>query len=332
MTTSTDQALFPILRRLSDGRFHSGQALAQAFGLSRGSVFNVIRQAQAMGLDVYAVRGRGYKLPRPIEWLDGERIRRSLGTHAAAFDIRIVDSAESTNTMLMQAGLRGAASGSVLCTEYQHAGRGRRGRSWHAVLGGSLTFSVLWRFDNGLQSLAGLSLAVGLAIARALNRLGSHRTRLKWPNDVLMDYRKLAGILVEVQGDLDGAALAVVGVGLNLNLSDAQRDAVDQAVVDLDEMGIATGRNEVLAACLRELDAVMTVFRQQGFAGLRDDWMALDAYGGKSVSLKLPDRSEVHGTAAGVDASGALLLRDTPTGLQIFNGGEISLRLAERVQ
>lgn len=331
MMTSTDKALFPILRRLSDGCFHSGQALAQAFGLSRGSVFNVIRQAEAMGLEVYAVRGRGYKLPRPIDWLDAERIRLSLGSHAAAYDVQLVDSIESTNTALMQAGLRGAASGSVVCSEYQHAGRGRRGRSWHAVLGGSLTFSVLWRFDHGLQSLAGLSLAVGLAIARALNRLGPHRTRLKWPNDVLMDYRKLAGILVEVQGDLDGAALAVVGIGLNVNLSPAQRDAVDQAVVDLAEMGIAADRSAVLAACLRELDAVMTVFRQHGFAGLRDDWMALDAYGGKTVSLKLPDSREVHGTVSGVDANGALLLRDA-AGVQMFSGGEISLRRAECVQ
>lgn len=328
MTTPTDKALFPILRRLSDARFHSGQALASEFGLSRGSVFNVIRQAETMGLEIYAVRGRGYKLSRPLDWLDAERVRAGLGDAASAYDVRVVDSAASTNTALMQAGLQGAASGTVLCAEYQHAGRGRRGRAWHAVPGGSLTFSVLWRFDNGLQSLAGLSLAAGLAIARALNRLGPHRTRLKWPNDVLMDYRKLAGILVEVQGDLDGAAFAVVGIGLNVRLTAEQRDAVDQAVVDLDEMDVTLGRNEVLARCLRELDAVMKVFRTDGFAAVRDEWLALDAYDGRSVTLRLPDRQEVHGTAAGVDASGALLLRDAHAALHAFTGGEISLRLA----
>ncbi|MBT9567275.1 MAG: biotin--[acetyl-CoA-carboxylase] ligase [Thiobacillus sp.] len=327
MTTPTHKVLFPILRRLSDGRFHSGQDLAREFRLSRASVFNVIRQAQAMGLDVYAVRGRGYQTPRPVDWLDETSIRACLGEAATAFDVRVVDSVSSTNTALMQAGLQGATSGSVICAEHQLAGKGRRGRRWHAVLGGSLTFSVLWRFENGLQSLAGLSLAAGLAVARALNRLGPHQTRLKWPNDVLMDYRKLAGILVEVQGDLDGAAFAVVGIGLNVSLSPAQRDAVDQAVVDLREMGVTVARNQLLADCLRELHAVLTVFRQHGFDGLSEDWMALDAYDGKAVSLKLPDRQDIEGVAAGVDTTGALLLRNAKGDVQAYSGGEISLRL-----
>ena len=328
MSTSTDQALFPLLRRLSDGRFHSGQRLADEFGLSRTSVFNALRQAESWGLEIHAVRGRGYRLPRPPDWLDAGRIAHDLGEAAAAYDVRILESADSTNTVLARAGLAGAPDGSVICAEVQRAGRGRRGRAWHSVLGGSLTFSVLWRFEQGLQALSGLSLAVGLAIVRALNRLGPHRTRLKWPNDVLMDYRKLAGILVEVQGDLDGAAFAVVGVGLNVRLSATQRDAVDQALVDLDEMGVTCGRNVLLATCLRELHAVMDVFRQHGFPALRDEWLALDAYHGKQVALKLPDRREIHGTAAGVDASGGLLLRDEQAAIQRFSGGEISLRLA----
>lgn len=280
-----------------------------------------------MGLDVYAVRGRGYQTPRPVDWLDEHTIRACLGDASTAFDVCILDSVDSTNTALMQAGLEGAASGSVLCAEHQLAGKGRRGRHWHAVLGGSLTFSVLWRFENGLQSLAGLSLAVGLAIARALNRLSPHQTRLKWPNDVLMDYRKLAGILVEVQGDLDGAAFAVVGIGLNVRLNGTQRDAVDRAVVDLSEMGVAVARNQLLADCLRELHEVLKVFRVRGFAALREDWMALDAYGGKAVSLKLPDRQDIEGVAAGVDATGALLLRDGHGDFHAYSGGEISLRL-----
>lgn len=285
-----------------------------------------------MGLEVYAVRGRGYQTPRPVDWLDEQAIQACLGDASAAFDVRVLDSVDSTNTELMRAGLQGAATGSVICAEHQLAGKGRRGRYWHAVLGGSLTFSVLWRFENGLQSLAGLSLAVGLAIARAMNRLSPHQTRLKWPNDVLMDYRKLAGILVEVQGDLDGAAFAVVGIGLNVSLNSAQRDAVDQAVVDLSEMGVTVARNQLLADCLRELHQVLTVFRQHGFAGLRDDWAALDAYGGKAVSLKLSDRQDIHGVAAGVDTSGAFLLRDARGDVHAYSGGEISLRLKRRIR
>lgn len=312
---------------MSDGRFHSGQALAHEFGLSRSSIFNALAQAESMGVAIHAVRGRGYRMPEPVEWLDVGAIAHQLGVVAGAYTIRVLDSVDSTNTALMAAALSGAADGTLFCAEHQHAGKGRRGRQWHSVLGGSLTFSVLWRFENGLQSLSGLSLAVGLAIARAVNRHSRHSAKLKWPNDVLVDYRKLAGILVEVQGDMHGAALAVVGIGLNIRLNEAQRDAVDQAVVDLTEMGVTVGRNQLLADCLLELHAVLTLFRQRGFAALREDWLTLDAYAGKAVALSLPDARSVQGVASGVDETGAFLLRDARSTLNAYSGGEISLRL-----
>jgi len=312
---------------MSDGRFHSGQALAHEFNLSRSSIFNALAQAESMGLTIHAVRGRGYRLPEPVEWLDGVTVVDHLGTVAAAYTIHVHDSVDSTNTALMAAALNGAVDGTLICTEHQQSGKGRRGRQWHSVLGGSLTFSVLWRFENGLQSLSGLSLAVGLAIARAVNRHSRHPVRLKWPNDVLVDYRKLAGILVEVQGDMHGAAFAVVGVGLNVRMSGAQRDAVDQAVVDLAEMGVAVGRNRLLADCLLELNAVLSLFRQHGFAPLREDWLKLDAYAGRAVALALPDARSVRGMASGVDETGAFLLCDAQATLRPYSGGEISLRL-----
>lgn len=327
MNTRPHNALFPLLRRLSDSRFHSGQALAEEFSLSRSSIFNILAQAESMGLVIHAVRGRGYRLPEPVEWLNDDLIVKHLGAAAGGYSIHVLDSVDSTNTALMAAALNGAADGTLYCSEHQQSGKGRRGRHWHSVPGGSLTFSTLWRFDNGLQSLGGLSLAVGLAIARAVNRHSKHPARLKWPNDVLVDFRKLAGILVEVQGDLHGAAFAVVGIGLNVRLNGAQRDAVDQAVIDLADMGVTVGRNQLLADCLVELHAVLAVFRQYGFAALRDEWLTLDAYAGKPVSLCMPDARTVHGVGSGVDASGAFLLRDATSALIPFSGGEISLRL-----
>jgi BirA family biotin operon repressor/biotin-[acetyl-CoA-carboxylase] ligase len=325
--TRPHKALFPLLRRLSDGRFHSGQALAGELGLSRSSIFNMLSQASSLGLAIHAVRGRGYRLPEPVEWLDGTAVGRHLGAKADDYSIHVLDSVDSTNSALMAAALDGAADGTLFCAEHQHAGKGRRGRQWHSALGGSLTFSVLWRFDTGLQSLAGLSLVVGLAIARAVNRHSRHIARLKWPNDILVDYRKLAGILVEVQGDMHGAAFAVVGIGLNVRLNEAQRDVVDQAVVDLAEMGITVGRNQLLADCLLELNTALSVFRQHGFAGLRQEWLALDAYSGRAVTLALPDARSIHGVACGVDETGAFLLRDAQSVLSTYSGGEISLRL-----
>lgn len=325
--TRPHKALFRLLRRLSDGHFHSGQTLAEESGLSRSSIFNILTQAESMGLTIHAVRGRGYRMPEAVEWLDAAVVARQLGAVADQFSLHVLDSVDSTNTALMAAAQDGAADGTVVCAEHQYTGRGRRGRPWHSVVGGSLTFSLLWRFDTGLQSLAGLSLAVGLAIARAVSRHGRHPARLKWPNDILVDYRKLAGILVEVQGDMHGAALAVVGVGLNVRLNEAQRDTVDQAVVDLAEMEVTVGRNQLLADCLLELHAVSSVFRQHGFAALREDWQALDAYAGRAVMLTLPDARCVQGVACGVDETGAFLLRDAQSNLTPYSGGEISLRL-----
>lgn len=330
MQARTHQALFPLLRRLSDGRFHSGEALAQAFGLSRASVFNMMAQAEAMGLAVHAVRGRGYRLAEPIEWLDVEVIARELGELSSVYALHLHDSLASTNAALMAAALGGAADGTLVCAEHQAAGKGRRGRAWHSVPGGSLTFSVLWRFETGLQSMAGLSLAAGLAIARAISRHSRHPVQLKWPNDVLAGYRKLAGVLVEVQGDMDGSAFAVVGVGLNVRLNAAQRDAIDRAVVDLAELGVMAGRNQILADCLRELYVVTQTFRSRGFAALREEWQARDAYAGRPVILTLTESHTLTGVAAGVDDSGALLLSDGVSLPRAYSGGELSLRLDAR--
>ena len=324
------KTLFPVLRRLSAGGFHSGQALAAEFELSRSSIFYVLKQASEIGVKVHAVRGRGYCIPEKIEWLDRADINRYLNDSADIYDVQIQDSVDSTNTALMAAANKGARTGTVFCAEHQYAGRGRRGRTWHAALGGSLTFSMLWRVDGGLQSLAGLSLAVGLAIARAVNRHSRYDARLKWPNDVLVDYRKLAGVLVEVQGDMDGPAFAVIGVGLNVKLNDAQRDAVDQALIDMAELGVTAGRNQLLADCLAELNLVLNVFRQHGFAALRDEWSAQDAYAGRPVALLLPQATSISGWDAGVDSTGAFLLRDARGHVSAFNGGEISLRLDQR--
>lgn len=300
--------------------------MACEFNLSRASVFNVLTQAETLGLRVHAVRGRGYRLPDPVEWLDAPEIERHLGQAGSAFDVRVVDSIDSTNRLLMAEALAGAGDGCVIAAEHQQAGRGRRGRSWQATPGGGLMFSVLWRFDGGLQAIAGLSLAVGLAVARAVNRHSPHVAQLKWPNDILIGYRKLAGILIEIQGDMHGMAFAVAGVGLNVRIRGEQRDCIDQAVVDLEEIGVHVSRNRLLADCLDEMHAVMAVFRREGFAALRADWETLDAYAGRPVQLQFPDGRSERGMAAGVDETGALRLRGANGLFHLHNGGEISLR------
>ncbi len=323
------KTLFPMLRHLNDGRLHSGRDLASTFGLSRASVSNVLAEAERIGVKVHAVRGSGYSLARPVDWLDAERIQSEMSQIEHPFVLTVVDSVDSTNSLLMQRALAGAGEGAVVAAEYQEAGRGRRGRTWYACAGASLTFSVLWRFDGGLQTMNGLSLVIGLAVARAVNRYSAHPVKLKWPNDILAEHRKLAGILIEVQGDMDGSALAVAGVGLNVQLPERCRDVIDQGVIDLDELGVTVGRNPLLAACLLEMCDLLSRFRHGGFAALREEWMAHDAYLGQLVRLRLSDDQTVSGRSEGVDPNGALVLRLPSGECRAFHGGEISLRPME---
>jgi BirA family biotin operon repressor/biotin-[acetyl-CoA-carboxylase] ligase len=208
----------------------------------------------------------------------------------------------------------------------QTNGKGRRGRTWVSQLGASLTFSLLWRFQCGAAALSGLSLAVGVALIRALNSLGVNDAQLKWPNDVLVDGKKLAGILIELQGDLEGPSAAVIGVGINLNLPKNVLESIDQPAIDLvNASRKPINQNELLGMLLKHLAEVLSGFEQHGFIGLRDEWLSYHAYQNKSVRMLLPNGMDVHGVVQGVADDGILLV-ETALGLQRFSAGEISLR------
>lgn len=317
---------FTVLRLLTDGEFHSGEDLAHKLNISRASISNALRKTDEAGLVLYKIRGRGYRLAEPLQWLDRTKIAATLGAQAKRFNIELMDCADSTNTLLMQKAALGAAHGSVMAAELQTHGRGRRGRSWHANLGGALTFSLLWRFNHGVGFLSGLSLAVGVALLRALKSLGVNGTALKWPNDVLHHYRKLAGILIEVQGDVLGPSFAVIGIGINLKLSEQIRNLIGQAATDVYSItGIVPERNQALGCMLAHLAQVLDIFAARGFGGLRTEWVKHHIYHNKNVTIALADNASEEGLVAGVDDVGALLLK-TRGGERRYSAGEISLR------
>ncbi|MBY0268126.1 MAG: biotin--[acetyl-CoA-carboxylase] ligase [Burkholderiales bacterium] len=320
---------FQTLRALADGAFHSGEDIARLLGLTRSAVWYGIRDLNAAGLQVETVRGRGYRLARPLSLLDKTVVGQALGPLAGDFELEIVNSLESTNSTLLARAAEGAPSGLVLAAEQQLAGRGRRGRAWRSQMGHALTFSLLWRFSCGARELAGLSLAVGIALARALRAAGAAGARLKWPNDILLPEGKLAGILIEMQGDMLGPSAAVIGIGVNVRADAAVSAAVDQPVADLEgAAGMAVDRNALLAALLRELHGVINIVAARGFAPLRGEWQALHAFQDQPVSLLLPDGSELCGLARGVADDGALLL-DTDGEITRHHSGECSLRAAQ---
>ena len=315
-----------LLRILSDGAFHSGEALAQHFGLSRTRIWQALQTVEELGVRVFKVKGRGYQLADPIEWLAIPCILPYLGDAAPTITFTLLDSVDSTNTLLMQALAQRDVHAHCVAAEIQTKGRGRRGRQWHGALGGSLMFSLAWRFNLGVAQLSGLSLTVGLALARALQELTVPNVQLKWPNDLMQGFRKLGGVLIEIQGDALGPSSAVIGVGINVRLPEGVKDRIDQAVVDLQGITITPpSRNQLLGVVLRHLAQLLDQFSHSGFEAIRAEWEGLHAHQHKHVTLRLPDGAQISGVALGVTADGALIL-DTAHGERRFGSGEISLR------
>ena len=328
---------FSLLRHLADGTFHSGEQLAAKVGLTRARVSQVLKDAEAAGLALERIKGRGYRLLEAPDFLDAKKVKGRLATLAEAratafpLTIEVVDQIESTSSELMRRAQRRDIHGVALAAEWQTAGRGRRGRAWTAIAGGSLTFSLGWKFEQGAGFLAGLSLAVGVAVVRALESEKFKDVALKWPNDLIHRHLKVGGILIELNGDALGPTTTVVGVGLNVRIPPAARKDIPVPVTDLATVAgrkaPAIDRNRLLAALLTELASVLDVYARQGFAPFAAEWQHRHAYQGKAVRLLLPDGATVSGKVAGVDASGALVLADGPRRARYLSG-EITLRRA----
>jgi len=320
-----------LLSLLADGEFRSGQDLAAVLGVSRTAVWKQLKTLAAdYGLELESVRGRGYRIPGGIDLLDAGQVRAALTGRARALlgGLEVLDSVDSTNAELARRAEQGAGAGLVCSAERQTAGRGRRGRPWISPYASNLYVSVLWQFNQGAAALEGLSLAVGVAVVRALDGCGVRGVQLKWPNDILYEDAKLGGILLEMQGDVAGPCRVVVGIGLNVAMPERAARAIDQAWTDIATVigGGAPRRNAVLAAVLNELLPLLAEFEQGGFARWRDEWQSLDAFIDRPVLLHT-GASTLAGTARGVDERGALLL-ETATGVQTVYGGELSLRAA----
>lgn len=318
-----------LLRLMADGAFHSGRELGEVLGISRSAVWKQIQRLQALGIEVYSVKGRGYRIPHGLELLDRDLFHDHL-PDAVAARLALVEFArevDSTNRMALEALRRGAANG-LFAAEYQNQGRGRRGRGWVSPYAANLCFSLAWRFSAGVAALEGLSLSVGVALRNALARFGADQVRLKWPNDLLVEGRKLGGILIEISGDAAGECEVVIGIGLNVALPEAQADAIDQPCIDLAELlGERPSRNQLLAVIVEELFATLDRFEQHGFVALREQWQLANAHRDTPVRL-MAGNDEISGICRGVDASGALLLENEGR-IEAYHGGEISVRSLE---
>lgn len=324
---------------LADGEFHSGEQLAQYLGVTRTAIWKALNSLAELGLEMERVPKRGYRLITPVELLDAKYLERHLsaGNRELLRHLHVLRRTDSTNARLLAVNDLPAGSADVCIAEYQTAGRGRRGRSWVAPFGSSLCLSVGWTFPQMPPQLSALSLAAGVAVLRALRQFDVEGLGLKWPNDLLLNRRKLGGILTELRAESAGPAYVVIGIGLNLHLSAAVRESIDRSIKSGENQsgieaaglsdglsGRSVGRNAIAAAIIDKLLEALPQFQDSGFRSFAEEWRTADALAGTPVRVLVGD--EIYkGIARGIDEDGALVL-ETPGKVLRFTSGEVSVR------
>ncbi|MEX9253532.1 bifunctional biotin--[acetyl-CoA-carboxylase] ligase/biotin operon repressor BirA [Pseudenterobacter timonensis] len=307
---------------LADAEFHSGEQLGERLGMSRAAINKHIQTLRDWGVDVFTVPGKGYSLPEPIQLLDEKLIRSQLD----GGNVTVLSVIDSTNQYLLDR-IDQLQSGDSCVAEYQQAGRGRRGRKWFSPFGANLYLSMFWRLEQGPAAAIGLSLVIGIVMAEVLHDLGASDVRVKWPNDLYLNDRKLAGILVELTGKTGDAAQIVIGAGINMVMRHVETEVVNQGWINLQEAGITIDRNTLAARMIGELRSALRIFEQEGLTPFLSRWEKLDNFIHRPVKLIIGDK-EIYGTSRGIDAQGALLLEQDGI-IKPWVGGEISLRSAE---
>ncbi|MGG5241629.1 bifunctional biotin--[acetyl-CoA-carboxylase] ligase/biotin operon repressor BirA [Pseudomonas lurida] len=317
--------MLTLLKLLKDGRFHSGEALGAALGVSRSAVWKQLQHLEAeLNLPIHKVRGKGYQLASPLVFLSAEDI--ALHAPSLAWPVHISDSIDSTNAEALRLVDAGCAAPFLVLAEQQTAGRGRRGRKWVSPFAQNVYYSLVLRIEAGLRQLEGLSLVVGLAVMQALRDSGVRGAGLKWPNDVLVGQKKIAGILLELVGDPADICHVVLGIGINVNMQRA--DEVDQQWTSVQlETGFPVDRNALVAQLGLQLQSYLDQHRKGGFVALQEEWEQNHAWQGRPVSL-IAGVNQVDGVVLGVDRQGALRL-DVDGVEKIYSGGELSLRLRD---
>ncbi len=313
-----------LLRLIADGEFHSEEKLGAILGLSRTAVCNAINSLGRYGLMVDAMRGKGYRLSQPIEFLDREKLLSAIDLDAVKLIRRldIFEEIDSTSQYLLERSQKHAC---VVLAEYQNCGRGRRGSCWLSPLGAGLNLSIGWHFDKPAVSLNWLALASGVAVARALGSMGFDGIELKWPNDIFFRGKKLGGLLVETRGEIAGQSDVVLGVGLNIAVPVGFKEQIDQPYTALAEVkATLPERNRIVTSVISELVVLLQHHIECGTEAILDEWRRYDCMRGRRVTLKSQD-CEISGLVLGIDGDGALMM-STNRGVQRYVAGEIRVR------
>jgi len=315
-----------ILNTLSDGQFHSGEAIGIALNVSRAAVWKHIRHLESLGCEIISISRQGYKLKKPIELLDIDKIKTSLSPPAQQLvqTLSILENVDSTNDharyLLLKSNNINQAF--AVLSEQQTRGRGRLGRSWYSPFGSNIYLSLHWPFDCDPTDLGGLGLTAGLAVRQALEDTGITNIQVKWPNDILYRQHKLAGVLVEILGEANTATHVIIGVGINMV---APQGDVGQRATGLQAISThSIKRNKLAALLINNLVCYLSQFQKTGLTTFQQEWLMYDAFYQRPIHI-LDPHSKIIGKHAGIDGHGHILL-DTEQGQRAFSAGDISLR------
>ena len=335
--SNADGEALPLVARvfaaLADGEFHSGEQLAATLGVTRSAVWKAVESLRELGATLHAVQNKGYRLRSGSDALDARRITNLLPSALLA-NVRSVETTwtvDSTNSVLLSRQNPPYGACDVLLAEYQTAGRGRRGRAWVAPPGGSICLSLSWSFREVPQDLGALGLVIGVCALRALRELGLEDIRLKWPNDIVVEGRKLAGILIELRAESAGPASVVIGIGLNAALGATALEAIGEilgSAIDLVTAGLQEpSRNAVCAALVTHFVQGLLLFEKEGLRPFAEEWREADALRGRQIDVHTTE-GVARGLARGIDLHGALVL-ETPQGVRRFVSGDVTVRAVE---
>ena len=324
-----------LIKALSGGAFVSGQYIGELLGVSRTAVSKHVKALTELGLDIYSVTGKGYKLAQPLTLLSQRQIMNKLSSVGKTNTVEVHTLIDSTNSYLMRLLSKqneelefNLSQGQVCLAEYQSAGRGRRGRQWISPFGSHLYLSMYWKLEQGLAAAMGLSLVSALAVSDAIKQELNLNVQLKWPNDIYIDGVKLAGILIELEGQVSELSHSIIGIGLNLKMPENSAKDIDQPWTDLQShYQVDIDRNQLCSTIISCLIDRLTLHQEQGLAVMIDEWHQQDVFLNKPVQLITGDRI-TQGICRGINSQGALMLEINGVIKPIY-GGEVSLRAAK---
>ncbi len=308
---------------LSDGEFHDGTALGEKLQITRSAVWKIMKKLERYGLQFESIKGKGYSLREPMILLEDKLIRAHL--QDKKLRLHLFESLDSTNIYLKS--LQSNRTIQFCISEQQTEGRGRLGRDWYSPFGKNIYLSCLYPFQKDVSELAGLSLVVSLAVLRTLQQFGIDQdVHVKWPNDIICQMKKMAGSLIDVQAESNGASQAIIGIGINVNMLHEQGDNISQPWISMREVsGTYMDRNQIIGGLINHMLAYLNRFDKEGFNVFIEEWNAAEGMQNKKIALKTLNET-ISGVVTGINAQGHLLLKMHDGQIRAFSSGDASIQ------